>query len=78
MSLNIFSDTETLLYNMNGLKISKLKVLRIYNALCENNLGGTLDALLYAICYNKIITEEEYNQLKKTIAEQTTLKEVEV
>lgn len=78
MSLNIFSDTETLLYNMNGLKISKLKVLRIYNALCENNLGGTLDALLYAICYNKIITEEEYNQLKKTIAEQTTLKEVEL
>ena len=76
ISLNKYSDKETLLYNIDGLKISKLKVLRIYNALCQNNLGNTLDALLYAICYNKIITEKEYNNLKQTIQELTGLKEV--
>lgn len=76
ISLNKYSDKETLLYNINGLKISKLKVLRIYDALCQNNLGNTLDALLYAICYNKIITEEEYKNLKQTIQEITGLKEV--
>ena len=40
ISLNRFSDLkETLLYDINGLKVSKLKVLRIYDALCKNNLG---------------------------------------
>lgn len=77
VSLNRFSDSkETLLYDINGLKISKLKVLRIYDALCKNNLGGTLDSLLYAICYNKIITKEEYNKLITDIKQTVTWKEV--
>lgn len=77
VSLNRFSDLkETLLYDINGLKISKLKVLRIYDALCKNNLGGTLESLLYSICYNKIITKEEYNKLIIDIKQTVTWKEV--
>ena len=76
-SLNRFSSSkDTLLYDINGLKISKLKVLRIYDALCQNNLGNTTEALLYAICYNKIITKEEYQNLKITIQKVTGMKEV--
>ena len=71
-SLNRFSNsTETLLYDINGLRVSKLKVLRIYDILCHNHLGNTLDALLYSICYNKIITEEEYRNLRKDIIQVT-------
>lgn len=77
VSLNRFSDLkETLLYDINGLKISKLKVLRIYDALCKNNLGESLESLLYAICYNKIITKEEYNKLIIDIKQTVTWKEV--
>lgn len=77
VNLNRFSDAkETLLYDINGLKVSKLKVLRIYDALCQNNLGNTLDALLYAICYNKIITQEEYKRLIIDIKQATGWKEV--
>lgn len=77
VSLNRFSDLkETLLYDINGLKISKLKVLRIYDALCKNNLGGTLESLLYAICYNKIITKEEYEKLIIDMKQTVTWKEV--
>lgn len=77
ISLNRFSDLkETLLYDINGLKVSKLKVLRIYDALCKNNLGKSLESLLYAICYNKIITKEEYNKLIIDIKQTVTWKEV--
>lgn len=77
IDLNRFGDAkETLLYDINGLKVSKLKVLRIYDALCQNNLGNTLDALLYAICYNKIITPEEYKKLVVDIKQATGWKEV--
>ena len=77
ISLNRFSDLkETLLYDINGLKVSKLKVLRIYDALCKNILGESLESLLYAICYNKIITKEEYNKLIIDIKQTVTWKEV--
>lgn len=77
ININRFGDAkETLLYDINGLKVSKLKVLRIYDALCKNNLGNTLDALLYAICYNKIITKEEYERLVIDIKQATGWKEV--
>lgn len=77
VSLNRFSDLkETLLYDINGLKVSKLKVLRIYDALCKNNLGGTLESLLYSICYNKIITKEEYEKLIIDMKQTVTWKEV--
>lgn len=75
--LDRFSDSEeSLLYNINNLRISKLKVLRIYNALCEQNLGKTIDALLFAITYHKILTEEEYNDLVMNIKQTTGLEEI--
>lgn len=75
--LNVFRDaSESLLYNIHGLRISKLKVLRIYDALCKENLGNSLDALLYAICYNKIMEKEQYEKLIIAIKQETNLKEV--
>lgn len=70
VSMNHFSDPhETLLYDIAGIKISKLKVLRIYDSLCKCGLGDSLDALLFAVTYHKLFTEYEYHKLVVTIKE---------
>ena len=71
VSMNHFSDShETLLYDIAGIKISKLKVLRIYDSLCKCGLGDSLDALLFAVTYHKLFTEYEYHKLVVTIKEE--------
>ena len=71
VSMNHFSDShETLLYDIAGIKISKLKVLRIYDRLCKCGLGDSLDALLFAVTYHKLFTEDEYHKLVVTIKEE--------
>ena len=71
VSMNHFSDPhETLLYDIAGIKISKLKVLRIYDSLCRCGLGDSLDALLFAVTYHKLFTEYEYHKLVVTIKEE--------
>lgn len=71
VSMNHFSDPhETLLYDIAGIKISKLKVLRIYDRLCKCGLGDSLDALLFAVTYHKLFTEDEYHKLVVTIKEE--------
>lgn len=76
-SLNKYTvQEESLLYNINGLKISKLKVLRIYDALCKEGLDKTLDSILFSICYRKIMTEDEYKKLVTEISQTTGMKEV--
>lgn len=71
VSMNHFSDPhETLLYDIAGIKISKLKVLRIYDSLCKCGLGDSLDALLFAVTYHKLFTEDEYHKLVVTIKEE--------
>lgn len=77
IALDRFSDVEeTLIYDINGLRISKLKILRIYDILLKNEVEETLNSLLYAITYNTILTEEEYNKLTIDIKTTTGLKEV--
>ena len=55
-----------LLYNINSILISRLKTERIYELLVENN---TLlnDSLLYALTYNKLLTEEDFYEIEKMI-----------
>lgn len=50
-------------YDFNGVIISRLKVLRIYETLIKNRMGGTYNAILYAICKNSILTEEQYRNI---------------
>ena len=64
IALDRFLDAkESLLYDINGLKISKLKVLRIYGMLRKKGLGNTMDAIMFSICYHKIMSVDEYQQL---------------
>ena len=68
IALNRFSDSsETLLYDIHGVKISKLKVLRIYDSLYKKGLGNTIDSLLFSIFYQKIVSEEEYHWVVREV-----------
>ena len=54
-------------YNFNGTLISKLKVKRIYNILKNYNLHEYEDSLLYAVLYNTIINQHDYEKVKQIV-----------
>ncbi len=53
-------------YIIEDVDISRPKVLRNYNILRENGVEKT-EALLFAVCYNLVITKEQYEKLKDVI-----------
>lgn len=54
-------------YNFNGTLISKLKVERIYNILKNYGLEDYEDSLLYAVLYNTIINQADYEKVKQIV-----------
>lgn len=63
-NINIYSDKEEpLIYNFDGIRISKIKVLRIFNALLKNNVLADIDSFMFSITYNTIINQNDYNKL---------------
>lgn len=61
-------EQESLIYIIGGIKISRLKVLRIYDTLLANNLGNDLNSIMYAITKNSIITKTEYDTIYNEIS----------
>ena len=57
-----------IVYDLNGIIISRNKVIRIYNTLVTNEVDKS-KALLFAICYNAVINQEEYAKIKTIIGE---------
>ena len=53
-------------YIIEDVDISRPKVLRNYNILVSNGVRKT-EALLFAVCYNLVITKEQYEKLKDVI-----------
>lgn len=64
-------------YNFNGKYISRYKVARIYNILKESNLHEKEDALLFAITYNGIMNEKQFEEIKRIVAEMQNSKQDE-
>lgn len=54
-------------YNINGVIISRIKVLRIYEELIKRGEAGTIDSVLYALSKNSILTLEEYHTIDEAI-----------
>lgn len=50
-------------YFIGNIKVSANKVIRYYNILVKNGIDNK-KALLFAICYNLVITKTEYDRLK--------------
>lgn len=67
-NINVYSDKEEpLIYNFDGIRISKIKVLRIFNALLKNHVLADIDSFMFSITYNTIINQNDYNKLADII-----------
>lgn len=49
-----------------GVRVSSLKVLRLYTTLCRNGYDGE-NALLYAISYGSLLSQEEFKKIKEEV-----------
>ena len=67
-NINVYSDKEEpLIYNFEGIRISKIKVLRIFNALLKNHVLANMDSFMFSVTYNTIINQNDYNRLADII-----------
>lgn len=70
-ALEKFSESDDV-YNFNGTRISKRKVLRYYSVLKNNNKAMGLSALMYCIVYNSMLDQNElyniYDLVKKVVS----------
>lgn len=66
--INRYSDySEPLLYNFDGIIISKLKVLRVFDTLLDAGINSCDESFLFAVLYNTIINKEDYEKIKNMI-----------
>jgi hypothetical protein len=64
-----YSDPKNpLIYNINGVIISRPKFLRIYNAIIKREYDETEDLLLFALTKNSIITQQQFDVVKNEIS----------
>lgn len=54
-------------YNFNGVIISRFKVLRYYETMIKKSIAGTVDSVMYAVCKDSILTEEQYKTIKNCV-----------
>lgn len=67
--INKYSDKkEALVYNFDGIRISKLKVLRIFDALLNAEILPDDESFLFAVLFNTIISQEDYEKVKSMIS----------
>lgn len=67
-AINNYSDqNEPLAYNFSGIRISKLKVLRVFDTLLKNGVTPSIDSLMFAVTYHTIINQEDYDRLEMII-----------
>lgn len=72
-ALEKFSESEEL-YNFNGVKISKKKVLRRYLALKNNEKSNNMSALMYCITYGSLLDEKEFDNIYTLVKSSVPLK----
>lgn len=69
--LNKYTDIKNpLIYNFDGTRISKLKVLRILGILEDNGVKPTFDSLMYSVTYKTILNERTYSKLHNMISKE--------
>lgn len=74
-AINKYIDYDNaLIYNFNDVRISRLKVLRIYNTLIKNGIKDSIDSFMYAITYNTIINKENYDKIYNCIKEEIEIR----
>lgn len=59
--------TSRFVYDINGTRISRLKVLRVLNSLYENEIDIGFDEVRYALGYNSILNNNDINHIYNSI-----------
>ena len=59
-----------LIYNFDGIRISKLKVLRIYGLLLSKNVPESLESFAFSVTYNSIISERAYSKIHSILVKE--------
>ena len=54
-------------YDINGIKISRIKVLRIFEELIKMGLDNEPNSVLFALTRNSILTHDEFTMLSRTL-----------
>lgn len=66
--VNKYSDkNEPLLYDFDGIRISKMKTLRVFDTLLSVGVIPSDESFLFALLYNTIITRADYDKLVKMV-----------
>ena len=55
------------LYDIEGVLVSRLKVIRIFRSLEDNNDIDIKNKLMFALCYKKIMNNDDYEVLNKIV-----------
>lgn len=75
VSINKYIDYDNaLIYNFDGVRISRLKVLRVYNKLIKNGIEDSLDSFMYSITYNSILSELSYTKIYNCVKKETEVR----
>ena len=56
-----------LIYNFDGIRISKLKVLRIFGILLKKNVPESKESFAFSITYNSILSERAYSKINSIL-----------
>ena len=56
-------------YLINSIKISRLKVLRLFSTILKSNIKTLKEAFLYIVLTNTVINEKQSNTLRSAIEE---------
>lgn len=62
-----YSSKQVRAYNIDGILISKYKVLRYMTTLIYNGMNESKDMLMYAITKNSFLTKEEYEKIETVV-----------
>lgn len=55
-------------YNFDGVRISRIKLLRLYETLMNNKIAGTTESVVYCACKYSILTKEEFDKVEACIS----------
>lgn len=67
--LSLTDPQNPLICRIDGVPVSKNKILRIYNIYDNHSMPDSFDKLLYAITFNSHYTEEQFNTIKNKLRE---------
>ena len=62
-----YSSKQVRAYNIDGVLISRYKVLRYMTTLIYNGMNESKDMLMYAITKNSFLTKEEYEKIETVV-----------